>query len=59
MNLSSRQFTQGYRHFTVMSVHDYTLDVIEEANDERFLRTLNKYLFEEGIESGELKEEIL
>lgn len=56
MNLSSRTFIQDYRSFIVMAVHDYTIEVIEDANNERGLRTLNRWLFEEGIESGELKE---
>ena len=55
--LSGRTFTQdNYRQFIVMAVHGHTIEVIEDANDERYLRTLNRWLFEQDIENGELKE---
>ena len=59
MNLSGHTYIEdGWRRFRIMAVHTLTLDTIEEVDETLNLRTLNRWLFEQAIESGEIKEEI-
>ena len=57
MELSGHTYVEDdWRTWTIMAVHTHHLDVIEDAEDQRFLRTLNRFLFEQAITNGEIKE---